>query len=425
MTVQSSQGEARSLGEGMQLDSHPSARFVAAELAEAAVDHRDLLLSGLQTPTVARIDLAALRQNIEVIRSFIAPQVQLLAMVKANAYGHGMLAVAREAEAAGVGYFGIARVEEGIELRRAGFRQRVLLLELAAGERAVAAIRLNLEITVASLDQAVALSDLACRLGLTARIHVEVDTGMGRIGVHHREAAQTVRDITRLPHLELAGVFSHFASSDDPDQAFAREQLQRFNAVLGELERLGVKVPLRHFANSGAVMTLPEAHFDLVRVGIMLYGYPPSGGLKADGLAPVLALQSQVSYLKTVEGGTPISYDRRYVAPRKTRIATVLAGYGDGYSRSLTNNAEVLIRGRRYPVVGTVCMDMIMVDVGLDSDVSLGDSVTLIGQEGNERITAWELALRQGTIPYEITCQIAERVPRVCIDSSRATKPLL
>ncbi len=407
------------------MDPRPPAGFPAAEHADTAGDYRDLLLSGLQTPTVAHINLAALRQNIEVIRSYIAPQVQLLAMIKANAYGHGMLAVAREAEAAGVGYFGIARVEEGIELRRAGFQQRVLLLELAAGDRAVAAILLNLEITVASLDQAVALSDLAGRLGLTARIHVEVDTGMGRIGVHHREAAKTVRDITRLPHLELAGVFSHFASSDDPDQAFAREQLQRFNAVLGELERLGVRVPLRHFANSGAVMTLPEAHFDLVRVGIMLYGYAPSGGLKANGLAPVMSLQSQVSYLKTVEGGTPVSYDRRYTAPRKTRIATVLAGYGDGYARSLTNNAEVLIRGRRYPVVGTICMDMIMVDVGPDSDVSLGDAVTLIGQDGNERITAWELAHRQGTIPYEITCQIAERVPRVCIDASRATKPRL
>ena len=421
MTVQTTNGETRGLAVA---DSRAVNTRIQASVAAPSMEFdsasicRDPLLDGLHSPTFARIDLAALRRNIGVVRSFIAPGIEVLAMIKANAYGHGMAAIATEAAAAGIGFFGIARVEEGIELRQAGFSQRILLLELASGDRAVAAIKLGLEITVASLAQASELSALARHLGEPASVHVEIDTGMGRIGIDHRAAGESIEAITHLPHIRLDGVFSHFASSDDPDQSFAREQLERFNVVLADLDRRGIRVPLRHFANSGAVMALPEAHFDMVRVGIMLYGYVSSDGMSAPGLTPVMSLHSCVSFIKTVEAGTSISYDRRYIAPQRTRIATVLVGYGDGFSRLQTNKAEVLIRGRRYPVVGAICMDMIMVDLGLDGDIAEGDAVTLIGQEGSERITAWDVAKRLGTIPYEVTCQVAERVPRVLVNAS-------
>ena len=421
MSIHSQAGDRRALAITESGGAEPPGLNAVAG-PPSGIEHRgtviDPFIAHLPSPTFARIDLAAFRHNIEVVRSFVSPGTGILAMVKANAYGHGMLAIAAEAAAAGVEFFGIARVEEGAELRQAGFAQRILLLELASGDRALAAIRLGLEITVASLSQATELNALARQLGRPAFVHVEIDTGMGRTGFDHARAAAEIEEISGLQHVILAGVFSHFASSDDPDQSFAHEQLKRFNGVLARLERQGVRVPLRHCANSGAIMTLPQAHFDMVRVGIMLYGYVSANGMDTAGLAPVMSLHSSVGFIKTVEAGTPISYDHRYVTPHRSRIATVLIGYGDGFSRRQTTGAEALIRGRRYPVVGTICMDMIMVDVGLEDEIAVGDTVTLIGDDGKERITAWDVARRTGTIPYEVTCQVAERVPRLFVNAS-------
>lgn len=374
--------------------------------------------NAITAPTRAIIDLAALRHNIDIVKSCNSPGTLILAMLKANAYGHGLLEIAREAAVAGVEFFGIARVEEGLVLRRAGFRQHILLLEIVRGERADVAISEGLDLTVASLSNARELDKVAAKLGKRVVLHVKVDTGMGRIGMHHAAAAKEIVEIATLRNVTIGSVFSHFATSEDPDQTFAREQLGHFHAVLENLDREGVKVPLRHFANSGAIMTLPEAHFDMVRAGIMLYGYAPGEGMDARGLRPVMSLVSTVNFLKTVEAGTSISYNRRYYVPETTRIATVLAGYGDGFSRLLTGKGHVLIKGRRYPLVGTVCMDMIMVDVGMDEEVQEGDSVTLIGQDGAEWITAWDIASLSETIPYEITCHIAGRIPLIYVNPS-------
>jgi len=252
-------------------------------------------------------------------------------------------------------------------------------------------------------------------------VHVKIDTGMGRLGCDYRVAADTVESIARLPGIQLAGVYSHFATSEDPDQTFAQEQLDRFRRVLDELSRRRVEVGLRHMANSGAIISLSASHLDMVRPGIMLYGYPPLRGMaEAHPVRPVMSLLSRVTLLKSVEAGTSVSYGRRWFAPTRTQIATVPIGYADGFNRLLTNRSSALIRGKRYPVVGTVCMDHVMVDVGPESEVETGDTVTLIGTDGAEKITGWDIAATVGTIPYEVTCLITPRVPRIYEDGGPA-----
>lgn len=252
---------------------------------------------------------------------------------------------------------------------------------------------------------------------MTARVHAKVDTGMGRLGMGYAAAASVVESVVGLPSLALAGVYSHFATAEEQDQSFARLQLVRFNRVLQDLAQRGIAVPLRHMAGSGAIMTFPEAQFDMVRPGVMLYGYAPRRGMPgSEKLVPVMSLVSHISMLKRVEPNTGISYGRRYVTRSHTRIATVPIGYGDGYSRMLTGKAEVLIHGKRFPVAGTVCMDHIMVDVGNVDAIQPGEAVTLIGREGDLAVTAWDIAERLGTIPYEVTCMVAERVPRVYVE---------
>jgi len=244
-------------------------------------------------------------------------------------------------------------------------------------------------------------------------VHVKVDTGMGRLGLHTSVAGREIETIARLPGIEVAGIYSHFATSEDPDQTFARRQLELFMRVLEDLHRRGVEPPLRHMANSGAILQLPGSHFEMVRPGLMLYGYTPRPDVtQRTVLFPVMSLVSRVAFLKRVEAGTSISYGRRYVTSGETCIATIPVGYGDGYSRLLTGKGDVLIRGKRYPIAGTICMDQLMVDLGSETDVREGDPVTLLGQEGAESIWGWELARKIGTIPYEITCLVTSRVPR-------------
>jgi len=245
-------------------------------------------------------------------------------------------------------------------------------------------------------------------------VHVKIDTGMGRLGFPDASAPEEIAALLRLPRLEIAGVYSHFATSDEPDAAYAVSQVARFNEVLEKLRRAGIEVPVRHMANSGAVISLPEAHYDMVRPGIMLYGYPPSVPMtQRFPVRPVMSLVSNISLLRRVGKGTSISYGRRYITPAATTIATVPVGYGDGYSRLLSNRASALIGGNAYPVVGTICMDHCMIDVGPDSLCRAGDEVTLIGTDGNRSISAWDIAGTIGTIPYEVTCLISARVPRI------------
>jgi alanine racemase len=364
-------------------------------------------------PTRATIDLPAFRNNLSLVRSYVGNRVRIMAVVKANAYGHGMLRIAREAVQNGASYLGVARVEEGIELKKEGIDQAVLVFEVPPGTHLEKAIAEGLELTVTSVNGARAIAGVAQKARRKARIQVKVDTGMGRLGVHDQGAIGAVEQIARLPEIELAGVYSHFATSDEEDQSFALAQLTRFERVLEGLQHRRLDVPLRHMANSGAIISLPSSYFDMVRPGIMLYGYLPRKGMPvARPLVPVMSLLSVAAFIKTVAKGTSISYGRRYYAPEETRIATVPVGYADGYSRLLTNNSEVLIRGTRFPVVGTICMDHFMVDLGERKDVEEGDLVTLVGSDGAEQITAWDLAEKLQTIPYEVTCMISARVPR-------------
>jgi len=338
-------------------------------------------------------------------------------VVKANAYGHGLIAIAREAVASGADALAVARVSEALDLRRGGIAVPLLVFEIPPARAIESALAEGVELTVSTRESAHEISAAASRAGKTARVQLKADTGMTRLGFPAATAAEEMASVLRLPRIELAGVYSHFATSDEADTTFAGLQVSRFHEVLDRLRRGGIEPPLVHMANSGAIMHIPDAHFGMVRPGIMLYGYPPSHALSERfPVVPVLGLVSTISMLRKVEAWTTVSYGRKYAAPASTVIATVPVGYGDGYSRLLTGKAAVLIRGRRYPVAGTICMDHIMVDLGPETDCRAGDVVTLIGSDGGEAITAWDIASALGTIPYEVTCAIASRVPREYVD---------
>lgn len=366
-------------------------------------------------PTRAVIDLVSFRHNLSVVKKCVGGKVGIIAVVKANAYGHGMEIITKEAVANDVSYLGVARITEAVALRKSGFTIPILLFEMIPASFVEQGIIYSVDLTVATMDDAHRIESGAARVRRKANVHVKVDTGMGRLGHDWKTAARFIEQVARMQWLNVVAVYSHFATSEDVDQAFAREQLKRFLSVLDELAKRKVEVPLRHMANTGAILSLPESHFDLVRPGFMMYGHTPRKGMDGTDLKPVMSLLSTVSFLKKVERGASISYGRRYVASRDTWIASVPIGYGDGYSRMLTGKTDVLIRGKRYPVVGAITMDHLMVDLGPSTDISTGDTVTLLGCDGNESISLWDIAERIGTIPYEVACMVADRVPRVVI----------
>jgi alanine racemase len=342
-----------------------------------------------------------------------------MAVVKANAYGHGMLRIAQESLRWGVDYLAVARYHEGIRLRESGIKAPVLVFELVPDESITEAIERDLELTVVSMAGLRLMQQCSVQLKRQVTVHVKVDTGMGRLGVNTADAARLIEAGARLRGINLKGVYSHFATSEDADQTFAREQVMRFVDVLNELERRRVQIPLRHMANSGAIISLKDACFDMVRPGIMLYGYAPRKGMpESYPVQPVMSLKSHAAFVKDVPPGISVSYGRRYFTKAETRIVTVPIGYADGYFRLLTDRAKAIINGVRYPVVGTVCMDQIMLDVGLPADIREGDTVTLLGTDGGESITAWDIGEAIGTIPYEVTCLVTDRVPRVYVEES-------
>ncbi|MFQ5707497.1 MAG: alanine racemase [bacterium] len=363
-------------------------------------------------PAWVEIDLAAIAHNIRETRKHIAP-AKLMAVVKANAYGHGVQEVASLALQNGADYLGVALLQEGILLRERQFHCPILVFGGFFDHQIEDFLRFNLELTLYDYDRAVALANRAADLSRPARVHIKVDTGMGRVGVAWDKAAEFVQTVSELKSIEMAGIYTHFASSDSGDKTFAETQLRRFQAVLGQLEANDIHIPLRHLANSGAVLDLPNSYYDMVRPGVMLYGYYPSPGTsKSVALKPAMAIKSRVIFLKQVPAGAPISYGLTFKADQNTTIATVPIGYGDGYNRLLSNSGQVLIRGRRFPVVGRVCMDQIMVEVGNNSTVEVGDEVVLLGRQGHEEISIYELCAKLNTIPYEITCGISQRLER-------------
>lgn len=368
-------------------------------------------------PTRARIDLDALAQNLALARRLAGPARRLLAVVKADAYGHGAVAIARAAARGGVSFLGVATAGEARELRTAGITQEILILSEVPPTQADEVVRLGCAQVVYTVELAEALERAAARSGHRAAVHLKVDTGMGRVGLAPAEVLPFVARLRDLPRLALEGIMSHLAAAEEPGGATTTRQIALFRTVCDGVQAIAGEVRWRHIANSALLLGRDDGRDDpgnLARPGIMLYGAAPRCGLPHAGeLHPVLRFVTAIAFLKRVPAGTSLSYGGTFVCDRDSLIATLPVGYADGYPRGLSNRADVLVRGRRAPVVGAVCMDLCLVNVTGVPGVRVGDEVVLIGRQGEDEITADELAAHLNTISYEIFCGIGRRVPRV------------
>lgn len=363
----------------------------------------------------AKINLDAICNNIDEVRKNINTHTKIMAVIKADGYGHGAVALAK-ALGDKVDAYGIAIIEEGIELRNAGFDKPILILGFTPYQLYDELVKYNITQTVFHYDMAKRLSDVAVSQGKQAKIHIKLDTGMSRIGFKdNEESIQVIKEISKLPNIYIDGLFTHFACADEADKTSARKQLSRYLAFADQLEKEGIDIPVKHVSNSASIIDLPEANLDMVRSGISTYGMYPSDEVNKSKLLlqPALSLTSNVIYVKQVPAGTGISYNSTFVTSRDSIIATIPVGYGDGYPRQLSSKGRVLIHGKSAPIVGRVCMDQFMVDVTDIPDVVEGDIVTLIGKDGKEYISAEEVANMAGSFNYELVCDIGKRVPRV------------
>jgi alanine racemase len=368
-------------------------------------------------PTVAEVDAAAIRHNARKLKP---PGVELMAVVKANGYGHGAVPVARAALEGGATWLGVALVEEGIALRNAGIEAPILVLSEFPPGSETAAVAAGLTPSLYTEDGLALLSHAppAAGAGGPVRVHVKVDTGMHRVGADPPDVARLARAALDAG-FELEGLWTHLATSEEASNAFTREQLDRFRSVVADMERVGIPRPrYLHAANTGGVLAWPDAHLQMVRVGIGLYGITPGPDVAADaGLRPAMSVRSAVTMTRRLAAGERVSYGLRYALGRDAIVATVPIGYADGYTRRLSGNASVLIRGLRRPVAGTVTMDQLMVDCG-EGPVEPGDEVVLLGAQGGDCIAAEELASWSGTIGYEIVCGFTDRIPRIVVDGA-------
>lgn len=379
-------------------------------------------LMKIEPVTYAEIDLQALAGNYRRLKALMAPTVRMAAVIKADAYGHGAAETARTALNEGASFLVVARPEEAFELRAAGIAAPVLLLGALPPENAREAAAAGITLSVNGFDDA---RELSGRLGgASVKVHLKVDTGMGRLGFSFNEfsadisdALRTVRSVASLPGVELEGLYTHFASADaaEEETAFCLTQFDSFSRLIRILEKENLRPPICHCANSAATLRFPQMHLDMCRVGIVQYGLRPSEfvDVAALGFRPVMTLRSRIIYLKEVPAGFPISYGSIWKSHHPSRIATVAVGYGDGYHRCLSNRGEMLLRGKRVPVVGRVCMDLTMIDVSAVPEASVGDEVTVWGTEGNKTLSADEVAAAAGTIGYEMTTGLNVRVPRI------------
>lgn len=368
----------------------------------------------------AEVDLDAVRFNIESIKHMIREKTKIIAVIKTDGYGHGALQIARMLERDDrVWGYAAATAEEAFSLREHGIQKPILILGYTFPYSYEQLILQEIRSTVFTLEGARALSDMAVNLGKTCKIHIKIDTGMTRIGIHpDDEGLALIRQILSLPGLEAEGVFTHFATADEADRTKAYRQMELFQKYTDRIStELKTEIPMKHCSNSAGIAAMPEANMDAVRAGIILYGLWPSREVKADGkieLRPALSLKSRIVYVKTVPAGQEISYGGTYTTTRDTRVATICIGYGDGYPRSLSNVGYVLLKGQRAPIVGRVCMDQFMIDVTeIGANICVGDIVTLIGKDGDECITMEELGDSSGRFNYELACDIGKRVPRI------------
>lgn len=376
-------------------------------------------------PLWAEINLDNLIHNVMGIKSLLKPGTEYMAVVKADAYGHGAVEVAGACIECGARWLAVAMLDEALELRNAGIDCSILILGFTPPGMADTVVMNDISQTCYSYELAEALSISAVKLKKTARIHIAVDTGMGRVGfTPNRDSAEMIHKISSLPGIVIEGVFTHFATADEKDKNYTRMQYSKFTGFIDVLEDMGIDPGLKHAGNSAGIIDLPEFDLDAVRPGIIQYGLYPSGEVIKDRirLKPVMSVKANIVHLKEVEPGTAISYGRKFITEKKSRIATLPVGYADGYTRLFYGKAKVIVNGRYAPVVGSICMDQCMVDVTGAGDVNAGDDVILLGEDKGLSITADDLADIMGTINYEIVCMISKRVPRLYIKDNRVVK---
>mgnify|MGYP002376655751 CR=1 FL=1 len=369
------------------------------------------------------INLDAIRSNINEIRRHLKKDTKLMVIVKADAYGHGAVAVSKALENGLADAFGVAIIEEAVELRKAGITKPILILGFTPKEQFDLVVSYDVIQTVYQYEMAQELSKEAIKQGKTAKIHIKVDTGMSRLGFSDsQESITEIKKISTLKGLYIEGIFSHFANADEKDKSSVNDQIRRFNDFYRQLENEGIHIPIRHMANSAGVIEFPNAQYEMVRCGIITYGLYPSEYVNHSfaNLIPAMELKSHVVYIKEVPPGTGISYGSTYITKRKTKVATIPVGYADGYSRNLSNVGKVIIRGKYAPIIGRICMDYFMVDVTDIEDVTQGDTVTLLGKDGDCVISAETLALWSHSFPYEMVCTVGKRIPRVFLSQEES-----
>ncbi len=366
------------------------------------------------TRVQAEVDLDAIRSNISEVKRVIKPGTKVMAIIKADGYGHGAIPIAHALDSM-VDGFGVAAVSEAVNLRNSGIKQMILVLGPTFPEYFDEIVKYDISQTTFTLESAMALSEEAGRQNKKAKIHIAVDTGMGRIGFRDDpESIETIKKINALPNIKIEGIFTHYACADEADKASVKRQIRRYNDFVDMVENAGVHIPVHHASNSAGIIDLPESNFDMVRSGITTYGMYPSEEVDKEKirLTPALRLKSHVTFVKTVPAGTGISYGSTYVTDKETRVATIPVGYADGYPRALSGKGKVLIHGHFAPILGRVCMDQTMVDVTDIPDVKEGDKVILVGNDGENKISVEELAGLAGSFNYEFVCNLSKRVPR-------------
>jgi alanine racemase len=373
----------------------------------------------LNAPLVwAEIDLQAIANNVQELRRITKPEARMMAAVKANAYGHGMVEVAKTVLQSGADELGVARIEEAVQLREAGIDAPILIFGKTPSSMNERLIEFDIRPTVFDAEAAESLSKTASSNGAKIKAHLKVDTGMGRLGIlPEKERVNDVTCMAKLPGIEIEGIYTHFATADVMDKTYARKQFELFSKFLDQLDQSGIVIPIKHAANSAGVIDLPETHLDMVRPGISVYGLYPSEDVDKTqvSLQPAMELKARIIHLKRVPAGFKVSYGSTYETKADTAIATIPIGYGDGYSRLMSSRGEMLVRGQRAPVAGRVCMDLTMLDVGHIPDVKLEDEVVIFGKQGNNSIHVDEIASILNTINYEVVTTVTNRVPRIFV----------
>jgi alanine racemase len=369
-------------------------------------------------PAWLEINLNKYENNIKLIKNKLNEDTLLTAVVKADAYGHGAVEISKKALKSGADRLSVAIIDEAVELRKAGLKDTpILILGWTPKEQYRKIIKYDLVQTIYDYQNALSLNNIAKKLDKNAKIHIKIDTGMSRLGIKPEKGLSFVKKVNKLSNIIIEGIYTHFSSADESDKEFTFKQYDIFKKLISKLEKNEINIPVKHVSNSAAFLDIPELQMDMVRIGIISYGLWPSQKVKRRiNLKPVMSLKSRLAHFKTVEKGTPISYGRTFKTDKKSKIGTIPLGYADGYNRLLSSGFEIIINGKRVPIVGRICMDQFMVDLSSVENVEKGDIVTLIGEDNGEKITADEMAEKLETINYEVVSSFTKRLPRIYIE---------